>query len=277
MKTQPTPPIVQLVASLNREEEACLRFLEALSTDHRLLCAKTYRVALPSAGLPQIPCLDHEAALQGHPAPHVAVYVADPEDELHEVAFVPAEKKITVDAASTFAETSRVARERFAERLRQRFPDHVVEILRPSYVRGDERVASVVRSQLRLREVLSGEDVGTVKWKLERLRAIADYMEKESRAYSWGVRTITPPLLAGASVTSYLVLGLIGGWLSLSDEWVEFLRYAVLTLIGGWFLWVGMKAVHLTEMGSRVWKRSTEYKLILDARQRAEAPQRQAG
>jgi hypothetical protein len=40
------------------------------------------------------------------------------------------------------------------------------------------------------------------------------------------------------------------------------------TLLGAWFLYYGLKAVQLTGMSNRVWKRSAEYGLILAERQR---------
>ena len=48
--------------------------------------------------------------------------------------------------------------------------------------------------------------------------------------------------------------------------WVTIIRY-LLTLVGVFFLYSGLKAVHLSEMATRVWKRSAEYGLILDERQ----------
>jgi len=38
--------------------------------------------------------------------------------------------------------------------------------------------------------------------------------------------------------------------------------------VGAFFLYYGLKAVHLTEMANRVWKRSAEYGLILTERNR---------
>ena len=43
---------------------------------------------------------------------------------------------------------------------------------------------------------------------------------------------------------------------------------AALTIGGASFLYSGLKAVHLSEMASRVWKRSAEYGLILQERRR---------
>ena len=46
------------------------------------------------------------------------------------------------------------------------------------------------------------------------------------------------------------------------------LRSLLVGLIGAGFLYYGLKAVQLTEMANRVWKRSAEYNLILQERQR---------
>ena len=46
------------------------------------------------------------------------------------------------------------------------------------------------------------------------------------------------------------------------------MRYGLLTVLGAWFLYYGVKAVQLTDMGNRVWKRSAEYRLILAERRR---------
>ena len=50
------------------------------------------------------------------------------------------------------------------------------------------------------------------------------------------------------------------------------LRYAIIGMVGGFFLYYGVKAVQLTEMGNRVWKRSAEYGLILSERRRLSRP-----
>jgi len=42
----------------------------------------------------------------------------------------------------------------------------------------------------------------------------------------------------------------------------------VVGLIGAAFLYYGLRAVHLTEMSNRVWKRTAEYGLILAERRR---------
>ena len=42
----------------------------------------------------------------------------------------------------------------------------------------------------------------------------------------------------------------------------------IVTVLGLLFLYYGLKAVQLTEMANRVWKRTAEYNLILSERQR---------
>ena len=45
-------------------------------------------------------------------------------------------------------------------------------------------------------------------------------------------------------------------------------RYAIVGALGAAFFYYGMKAVHLTEIANRVWKRTAEYNLILAERKR---------
>jgi hypothetical protein len=52
---------------------------------------------------------------------------------------------------------------------------------------------------------------------------------------------------------------------------VNVARYITVSIVGGFFLYYGIKAVHLTEMANRVWKRSAEYGLILGERKRIKA------
>ncbi len=265
----PNPdPSLRVLPAPVAEQDTCRRFLDTLAQEHRLICTKSYRLELPPH-LPVIPCLDHEAQLQGNPPPHLSVYLEDPSGEFHEVGFVPGERRVSLDVASTLAETSAEAREQLVVRLRKLFPEYTVVEQPPSLVRGDAWVAKVVRAQVRLRDVLVGDDAASVRYKLEHLRAIADLMEKESRVSSWGIRTMTPLLLGGAGVGSYMFLGLFDK--SLTPWQVMNLRYTALTLLGGAFMYIGMKAVYLTSLGTRVWKRATEYRLILDARQRVAA------
>ena len=69
------------------------------------------------------------------------------------------------------------------------------------------------------------------------------------------------PFLA---IAGLFILGAFG---SQPGAWVVVARYT-LTLAGAFFLYSGLKAVHLSEMSSRVWKRSAEYGLILGERRR---------
>jgi hypothetical protein len=127
-------------------------------------------------------------------------------------------------------------------------------------------VAVACRAQVSLRDVLLGADMAGIRAGIERLQTISALMEKESRVASWGARTVTGPLLAAAGVVSYVVLGSLSG--RLGDAGVTMLRYALISLLGACFLYYGLKAVQLTGMSNRVWKRTAEYNLILSERKR---------
>jgi hypothetical protein len=247
---------------------AYTRFLDTLSRDHRLYCAKTHRVELGTS-LPVIPCLDHEAQLSGSPTPHISVYIEDREGDLHEVGLIPGERRILVDGPSTMAETSPEAQQRMCDVLGRLFPDYRVDLKGPSALRGDRRVAEIIRSQIKLRDVLKGDDGPAVRASLEKIRAISDLMEKESRVFSWGVRTMTP-VIGGAGVASYIVIGLFRN--IVGADGIDMLRGGVVTVLSTVFLYYGLKAVYLTELGTRVWKRATEYRLVLDARRLSSGP-----
>jgi hypothetical protein len=117
-----------------------------------------------------------------------------------------------------------------------------------------------------LRDVLLSGDTATVKSQIDRLQTIASLMEKHSRAASWGVRTITGTVLAAAAFVLFGIFGFLTP--TLGETGVTYLRYALISLIGAVFLYYGMKAVQLTEMSNRVWKRTAEYNLILTERKR---------
>ena len=74
------------------------------------------------------------------------------------------------------------------------------------------------------------------------------------------------PFVAVFGFLTYQVLGSLAPRFG-TDE-VNLIRYGVVSLVGGFFLYYGLKAVHLTEMANRVWKRSAEYGLILAERRR---------
>ena len=127
-------------------------------------------------------------------------------------------------------------------------------------------MAKACRAQVTLRDVLVGADLDRTNAAVKRLQTIGTLMEKESRVASWGARTVTTPLLALAGFISYQALGTLGS--RLGADWVAWLRYAVVGVVGAFFLYYGLKAVQLTEMANRVWKRASEYELILAERRR---------
>jgi hypothetical protein len=249
----------------------CQRFFASVRSFGQPLAVKLYRVRLdPPLPVPTLPCLDHEAMLHEGIAPHAAAYLRDPQGELHELVYVPDQRRIDIETVSTVGECSPQGHERFVAALRGTFPDHRIRVVTASWLRGDRRVADACRAQVTLRDVLSGTDLERTKAAIERLRTISSLMEKESRVASWGARTVMTPLLAVAGFITYQVLGTLGGQMGASG--ISFVRYAVVGLVGGFFLYYGLKAVHLTEMANRVWKRSAEYSLILAERQRLREP-----
>ena len=247
------------------------QFLRAVSAFTRVRAVKSYRLPVPvPPGVPRLPCLDHEAMLHEDIAPHVSLYLEDVDGGgLHEVAWVPARRRIEVDVVSTSDEHGPESHARLLGRLADCFPDHEVRVSGPSWLRGDRRVARACRAQISLRDVLTGQDFEQLAAALRRLEAIGALMEKESRVASWSVRTVTGPLLALVGFVSYGALGLLTTLVG--ADWVQGLRYAVVGGAGGVFLYLGLKAVHLTEMANRVWKRSAEYGLILAERRRIAA------
>jgi hypothetical protein len=239
--------------------------LEAFGT---VLSVKLYRLKLdPPPSRPIIPCLDHEAMLHQTVAPHAAAYVQESASgDLHEVVFFPGNHRIEIDTMSTSGEASAESRGRFITFLRTRMPDYRVTVRRASRWRGDQRVAEACRAHVSLRDALLGTDMDAVARDIERLRTIGALMEKQSRVASWAVRTVTAPILAAAGVISYQVLESFTT--RLGEGGVNALRYAVLSVLGAVFLYYGLKAVQLTGMSTRVWKRATEYTLILAERRR---------
>jgi hypothetical protein len=244
------------------------RALDALQPFGPTLSIKLYRVTLdPPAAVPMIPCLDHEAMLHQNVLPHAAAYLQErASGELHEVAFYPAAKRIHVDSTSTWGECSTESHRRLLAFLQNAFPDHRVAVSGPSWWRGERRVAEVCRAQVSLRQVLLDENIDAVKADIDRLQVIGTLMEKQSRVASWGVRTVTGPILTAAAVILFLLLG--GLTSILGETGVTALRYTLVGGLGAAFLYYGLKAVQLTEMANRVWKRGAEYTLILAERRR---------
>lgn len=244
------------------------RVLEALKAFGPVLAIKLYRLApdrLPA--VPVLPCLDHEAMLHEGIAPHAAAYVQESQSgDLHEIVCIPAERRINIDVVSTWGEHSAESKNRLRSFIAERMPDYRVDVEGPSWWRGDRRVAAACRAQVSLRDVLIGDDTPLLKSRIDRLQTIGSLMEKESRVASWGVRTATGPLLAAAGVVIFLLLENLTT--TLGETGVTALRYALVALLGSVFLYYGLKAVQLTEMSNRVWKRTAEYNLILSERRR---------
>ena len=242
--------------------------LEALKPFGPILAIKLYRLNLdPAPTVPVLPCLDHEAMLHESIPPHAAAYLQDATSgDLHELVFIPARTRIEVDTVSTWGENSAASHQRLLAMLGERFRSHSVRVKGPSWWRGESRVAHACRAQVSLRDVLLGRDTATVKTSIDRLQTIGLLMEKQSRVASWGVRTVTGPLLAAAGVVLFLLFGSLTT--TLGDGGVTALRYSLVSLLGAVFLYYGLKAVQLTEMSNRVWKRTAEYNLILSERKR---------
>lgn len=254
-------------AASRATSESCEYFLQQLGSFSTVLAVKLYRMPTPDGlRMPVLPCLDHEAMLHEGIAPHASAYIETRAHALHEVAFIPEKRRLDVDVVSTMGECSDEAHQQLLASLGQSFPDLSVRVNRPSWLRGDRRVAKACRAQVTLREVLLGDNLDRTKLAVERLQTISSLMEKESRVASWGARTIMTPFLAVAGFVTYQLLGRMS--LRLGSPVVEFLRYCIVGGFGTLFVYYGMKAVHLTEMANRVWKRSAEYGLILGERRR---------
>lgn len=243
-------------------------FFDRLSEFVRIHTVKLYRLRVHlKQPVPVLPCLDHEAMLHEGISPHAAAYLEDRDSgDLHEVVFIPAKRRVEIDIVSTAGEHSAEAHERLLAQLRERFPEFSYRVHGSSLLRGDRRVARACRAQIALREVLMSVDFDRLATALDRLGTIGGLMEKESRVASWSVRTVTGPLLALAGFLSYRILGTLVP--QLGSQWVGWLQYATVGSLGAIFLYLGLKAVHLTEMANRVWKRTSEYRMILAEREK---------
>jgi len=250
------------------DSDGARQSLEALRSFGPVLAIKLYRLTLdPAPAVPILPCLDHEAMLHAAVPPHAAAYVQDASSgDLHELVFIPATHRIEVDIVSTWGESSDASHQRLLAWLADRFRSHSVHVKGPSVWRGERRVAAACRAQVSLRDVLLGRDTSAVKAQIDRLTTIASLMEKQSRVASWGVRTVTGTVLAAAAFVLFAVFGFLTP--TLGQSGVTYLRYALISVLGAVFLYYGMKAVQLTEMSNRVWKRTAEYNLFLSERRR---------
>jgi hypothetical protein len=256
------------MAVAGRARDDGQQLLAGLADFGPVLAIKLYRLARSDApDVPIIPCLDHEAMLHEHVAAHAAAYVQEASSgDLHEIVFIPGDRRLEIDTVSTWGEHSEESRERLVALLKARMPEYRLRVHGPTWWRGDRRVANACLAQVSLRDVLLSEDVGVVRAGIERLQAVAGLMEKQSRVSSWGVRTLTGPLLAATGVVTFLALGRYEA--SLGDVTITWLRYGIIGALGAAFLYYGLKAVQLTEMSNRVWKRTAEYNLILAERKR---------
>ena len=251
--------------------EACRLFFGGVAEFAHPRALKLYRLRVDlTAPVPSLPCLDHEAMLHEGIAPHAAAYVQDRETgELHEVVLIPSRHRVEIDTASTLHEHTDAGQARLVARLRERLPDYTYAVNGLSWLRGDRRVARACRAQITLRDVLVGADFDRVARALDRLRIIGALMEKQSRVASWTVRTVTGPFLAVVGFVVYQGLGELAP--EIGDRMVTVLQALVVGTAGSLFLYFGLKAVHLTEMANRVWKRASEYGLIITERRRLTA------
>ena len=250
------------------DSDGARQAIEALQPFGPVLAIKLYRLTLdPAPAVPILPCLDHEAMLHESVAPHAAAYIQDASSgRSPRAGFIPARSASRWIPSRHGAKTQTASHQRLLAMLAEQFRDHSVRVKGPSWWRGERRVAHACRAQVSLREVLLGRDTATVKTQIDRLQTIASLMEKQSRVASWGVRTITGTVLAAAAFVLFAVFGFLTP--TLGETGVTSLRYALISVLGAIFLYYGMKAVQLTEMSNRVWKRTAEYNLILSERKR---------
>ena len=177
--------------------------LDRLQRLGTVLAIKLYRLPLePAPPVPILPCLDHEAMLHEGIDPHMAVYLEERQTrELHELVFIPARQRIEVDTVSTLGESSDDTRRRLMTELAVDFPGWRITVSGLSWWRGDRRVADACRAQVLLRDVLLSHDIAGMNARISRLQAVGSLMEKQGRVASWGVRTVTGPLLPAAAGT----------------------------------------------------------------------------
>ena len=92
-------------AAHNGQVLNCQQFVERLDEFSRIHALKLYRLQLDAPPpVPTLPCLDHEAMLHEGISPHAAAYVEDRSGSLHEVVFIPDERKVYLDIVSTMGE-----------------------------------------------------------------------------------------------------------------------------------------------------------------------------
>src|SRR5262245_6654048 len=108
----------------------CQQFIDKLYEFSKIHALKLYRVQVDAPPrVPTLPCLDHEALLHEAISPHAAAYVEDTRGSLHEVVFVPDERKVFLDVVSTMGECTDDGRERALAELKARFPGYAVRVV----------------------------------------------------------------------------------------------------------------------------------------------------
>lgn len=239
-------------------------FYRVVSLEYNVLSLKTYRLAIPPVtNIPITPCLDHEAQLHEHDAPHIACYVQDRESgTIATIVYLPSNKTFVVEEET--ADASAVL-ESIATFLRQRYRNHKVNIHKPRPGSAYVRARAVAEAHVPLELVLVGGHDKELKPHLERLNGISVLMEKASRVSSWGIRTAYAPLTAAAVFILVLVIPSSGGSIFELTH-LEWVRIALLSAIGTAFLYYGLKAVQLTNTATRLAKRIREYEFIMACR-----------
>ena len=173
---------------------------EALQAFGPMLSIKLYRLQLnpPLAGAHAALPRSRGDAARGHPAARGGLppgrHVRRPPRA--GVSFRPAAHRGRhgVDLGRALR---RVAR-RLVAHVQQRFPRH--RVTRQGARRGGAANGASPRPagrRCRCATCCSARDVAAVKAAIDRLQTIGSLMEKESRVASWGVRTVTAPVLAG--------------------------------------------------------------------------------
>ena len=130
------------MAVAGRAREDGQELLAALADFGPVLAIKLYRLARSTApDVPIIPCLDHEAMLHEHVAAHAAAYVQETASgDLHEIVFIPAERRLEIDTVSKWGEHSVESHDRLVTLLKTRLPSYRLRIHGPAWWRGDRRV-----------------------------------------------------------------------------------------------------------------------------------------
>ena len=253
------------------ETIACQRFFDGLTDLCIVRSIKLFRFKLdPVPRVPVLPCLDHEAMLDDDTPRHAAAYVEDRQTgDILELVFVPAESLVEFDIVSAEEEHSIRTRDRLIADLQQRFPTYTIRTNKHSSFRGDKRVMRACRSQVSLREVLHSDDFARLDGALDKLKTVASLMEKESRVVSWLLQTAALPVAAVAAFLIFPILGSLTNTLGMGI--VRLLQVSLVLALGSTFVFYSVRSVHLTEMANRVWKRATEYGLIVSERRRIQA------